>query len=177
MSNIDKIIENNLKNSPISTNTINDKISQIINLISKADQVEEILSKNFYSIQKDQLVKLLKVLNVLSIENKNNIPFNNIINALHEIFMDGKIEIHEIPLLIKVLNENILKQNIKNISSDNISLLLKLIIIILVELEIIKLDSTNIKVLNTIIDTSLELLNIHIKLPSQKQLCKFFTCK
>ena len=150
-------------------------ISQIITLILKIDEVEKLLSKNLCSIQKDQLVKLLKVLNVLSNETNNVIPLNNIINCINDVFKDGVLEIYEIPLLIKVLNENVLQQKIISISSVDFSLLLKILILILVELNIIKLNSTDIKIINALIDTSLELLNIQI--PNQEQITKCFFCK
>lgn len=154
----------------------NNEVSQIINLVSKIDEVEKLLAKNLCSIPKDQLVKLLKVLTTLSNETKGVVPLNNIINSLNDIFKDGKLEVHEIPLLIKVLNKNILKQNISNISSADFSLLLKLLIVILVELNVLKLNATDIKIINALIDTSLELLNIQIHIPSHKELKKCFLC-
>jgi hypothetical protein len=160
-----------------SSITTNNEVSQIISLISKIDEVQKLLDKNLCSISKDNLIKLLNVLSSLSVETKNVIPLNNIINSLNDIFKDGKLEVHEIPLLIKVLNENILKQNITNIDSDDVSLLIKLLIIILVELNILKLNSTDIKVINALIDTSLELLNIQIVLPTKEQLNKCFPWK
>ena len=151
------------------------EVSQISNLISNIEEVEKLLTKNLCSIPKDQLVKLLKVLSSLSVETNNVTPLNNIINFLTEIFKDGKLEIYEIPLLIKVLNENLLNQNITNITnikSADFSLLLKLLIIILVELNLLKVNSTDIKIINALIDTSLELLNIQIKIPNKEQLSK-----
>lgn len=141
---------------------------EIIQFITNIDQVDKLLSKNLFSVPKDKLIKLLKVLNILSNETNGVIPLNNIIKTLDEIFKDGKLEIHEIPLLIKVLNENILKQHISNINSEDFALLLKLIIIILIELNVLKLNTTDIKIINTLIDTSLELLNIQINIPINK---------
>ena len=40
----------------------NSEISQILTLVSNIDEVEKLLSKNLFSIPKDQLVKLLKIL-------------------------------------------------------------------------------------------------------------------
>lgn len=148
------------------------EVSQISNLISNIEEVDKLLNKNLCSIPKDQLVKLLKVLSSLSVETNNVTPLNNIINSLTEIFKDGKLEIYEIPLLIKVLNENLLNQNITNIKPADFSLLLKLLIIILVELNLLKVNSTDIKIINALIDTSLELLNIQIKIPNKEQLSK-----
>jgi hypothetical protein len=145
---------------------------QIVNLISNIEQVQKILDKNIFSIQKEQLTKLLKILTNLSNETKNESSINNIINVLNDIFKDGKIEIYEIPLLIKILNENIFKLNISNINSNDLSLLLKLLIIIFVELNILKLNTNDVKVINTLIDTSLELLNIQIHIPNKKDLNK-----
>jgi hypothetical protein len=150
----------------------NYNILQIVDLISNIEQVQNLLDKNICSIQKDQLTKLLKILLILSNETKNETPINNIINVLNDVFKDGKIEIYEIPLLIKILNENIFKLNISNISSNDLSLLLKLLIIIFVELNILKLNSNDIKIINIIIDTSLELLNIQIHIPNKKDLNK-----
>jgi hypothetical protein len=181
MSNTDKIIEINQTNQIQISNTsidkfklnqfsINNETSKIITLISKIDEVEKILNKNFYFISKDKLVQLLKVLSALSVETSNVIPLNNIINSLYDIFKDGKLEIHEIPLLIRILYEIVLKQNITNISFANFSLLLKLLIIILVELDIIKLNSSDVKIINALIDTSLELLSIQIYIPTKENL-------
>lgn len=157
---------------PIESNTTN-AISQIINLISNIDAVQKILHKNLCCIQKDQLIRLLKVLSALTVETKDNTPLNNILNSINEIFKDGKLEIHEIPLLIKVLNENVSKQKISNITYADFSLLLKLLIIILVELNILKLGVNDIKIINALIDASLELLNIQMYIPTKKQL---FSC-
>ena len=159
-------------NNQLQENTSLSEVSQISNLISNIEEVDKLLNKNLCSIPKDQLVKLLKVLSALSVETNNVVPLNNIINSLTEIFNDGKLEIYEIPLLIKVLNENVLNQNITNIKSADFSLLLKLLIIILVELNLLKVNSTDIKIINALIDTSLELLNIQIKIPSKEQVSK-----
>ena len=151
------------------------EVSTIITLISQIDQVEKLLAKNVCTIPKDQLIKLLKIINILSNETNGVIPLNNIIKSINDIFIDGKLEVHEIPLLIKVLNENVLTQHITNIDSSDFSLLLKLLIIILVELNILKLNSTDIKIINVLIDTSLELLNIQIKF-SKIKLKKCLSC-
>ena len=154
------------------------EVLQVVSFISKIEEVEKLLDKNICSVSKEQLVKLLKIISLLSVETKNVIPLNNIINSISDIFKDGKLEVYEIPLLIKVLNENILKQNISNISSADISLLIKLLIIILVELNILKLSSSDVKIINILIDTSLELLNIQVVLPTKEQLnkCFFWKC-
>jgi hypothetical protein len=169
-------IEDKVKLDDALTNK-NDNVSEIIKLITNIDKVQQLLTKNLCTIPKDQLVKLLKVLSALSNETQNVAPLNNILNCLNEVFKDGKLEIHEIPLLIKVLNDNVLKQNITNISSSDFSLLLKLLIIVLVELNIIKVNSTDLKIINALIDTSLELLNIQIHIPTKAELSKCFSWK
>jgi len=143
-------------------------ITQIITLLSNIEEVQNILNKNLFIIQKDQLNKIIKVFLAL-LENKENVEFNNILNVITEIFKDGKIEIHEIPLLIKVLSENISIKNITNVNTNDLSLLIKFIIIILVQLDIIKLNTTDINIINTLIDTSLELLNIQFNIPLVKE--------
>jgi hypothetical protein len=145
---------------------MSNNITQIITLLSNIEEVQNILNKNLFIIQKDQLTKLIKVLSSLLLETKENTSFHNIFNTITEIFKDGKIEIHEIPLLIKILSENI---SIKNINSNDLSLLIKFIIIILVQLDIIKLNTTDINIINTLIDTSLELLNIQFNIPLVKE--------
>ena len=179
MSNTEQSQQNNsleeIKSDELLLKKNNDS-SQIVTLISKIDEVEKLLAKNLFSIPKDQLVKLLKVLTVLSNETNGVVPLNNIINSLNDIFNDGKLEVHEIPLLIKVLNENIMKQNVNNISSADFSFLIKLLIVILVELNVLKLNDTDIKIINALIDTSLELLNIQMHIPSQKELKKCCLC-
>lgn len=175
MANTDQVIETNQFEN--SSDNKNCGASEIITFISKIDKVEELLNKNCFSIPKDQLEELLKILLTLSTETKNVVPLNNIINCINDIFEDGKLEVHEIPLLIKVLHDNALNKNITDISSADFSLLLKLLIIILVELNIIKLNSNDIKIINALIDTSLELLNIQIHIPSKENLTKCCLCK
>ena len=147
---------------------MSNNITQIITLLSNIEEIQKILNKNLFIIQKDQLNKIIKVFSAL-LENKENAEFHNILNVITEIFKDGKIEIHEIPLLIKVLSENISIKNITNINTNDLSLLIKFIIIILVQLDIIKLNTTDINIINTLIDTSLELLNIQFNIPLVKE--------
>jgi hypothetical protein len=170
MSNIDQSLPNLLLDE-IKLKNNNSQINQIIDLLSNYDEIEILLTKNILTIPKDKLPKLLKVLSVLSQETNNVAPLNNIINVLNEIFKDSKLEIYEIPLLVKVVSENVSKENIANISSTDFSLLLKLLIVILIELKILKLNSTDVKIINTLIDTSLDLLNI--QLPNKENVKKY----
>lgn len=165
-----------MSNTDQVSDTKNNEVSQIVTMISNINEVQTLLNKNCCTIPEDQLNKLLKVLSSLSVETKNIVPLNNILKCLSDVFEDGKLEIHEIPILIKVLNENVLKQNISSITSADFSLLLKLLIIILIELNILKLNSSDVQMINALIDTSLELLNIQINLPTKEQIRKCCLC-
>lgn len=159
----------------MALNKNNLKISEFVNYISNINEIQHILNKNICVIDSAILIKLLNILSSLSTEVNNNVPLSNIINALCEIFNDGVLEVTEIPLLIKVLHDNISIQNITNINSYDFSLLIKLLIIILMELEILKINSNDIVIITSLIDISLELLNIQIYLPN-KTLIKKYCC-
>ena len=148
------------------------EVSVIFSLISDIDQVEKLLTKNICSIPKNQLHKLLNIMSLLSNELNGQIPLKNIIQSIYLVFQDGKLEVHEIPVLIKVLNNNISSQNIR-IQSSEFSLLLKLFIFILMELNLLHINSPDLKKILLLIDSSLELLNIY---PNIHFKPKWFCC-
>ena len=168
----------------MSTDTIEVKLAtepllssnslEVIRFILNIEEVQRLLDKNVCTIPKEQLTKLLKVISALSVETQKVIPLNTIIDCVGDVFKDGKLEMHEIPLLIKMLSENVSKQNISNINVSDFSLLLKLLIIVLLELNILKVNSTDLTIINALIDTSLELLSIPVKVKLNK--CFVFRC-
>ena len=127
---------------------------------------------------------ITKIIIILELLNKNTnnqtyAPLNIIINQILFIFSDGKLDTHDIPMLVKVatecLNLNIKTGVIKELTIDDIGALIKIIIIGLIESKIININSNDEQIIIKLIDGSLILLNTTIEIVkiTPKWLCCF----
>jgi hypothetical protein len=129
-------------------------------LITNIPKIEKLIQKYSISLPSKTLERIVNILKVLE-QNKSLKP---IIEVITNVFADGKLEPHEIPLLVKVLAENILSIKSIKISSDDLSAVLKLIILILVEFKVLKINKSDLQMINKVIDYSLDLLHFNIKI-------------
>ncbi len=166
-----------LKSEP-EENTESDPIAESIKLIgliiTSNDKFTELISKSKISIPEKELEIISNVLNYLnnqSNQSKQSNQLTQIINELSKVLSDGKLELHEIPELISVIHTNIKDTNIK-LSGSQISLLLKVIIYILMEVNVIKINSGDFDTISKVIDASLKLLELYIGIPTNKKMCK-----
>ena len=90
-----------------------------------------------------------------------------IINEVLKVLSDGKLELYEIPKLINVIHEALCNINSIKITTNDVGVLIKFILFILIETKLIKLSTEDFDFVSNLIDTSMILLNksVEIKLP------------
>lgn len=148
---------------------------ELLKLISKLivsnEKIRELITKSKINIDDNDLKIILNVLDYLNAQSSDSNQIKNIVDELAKVLADGKLELHEIPELISVVTANIKEVNVK-LSTKQISILLKLIIYILMEVKVIKINSEDFELISKVIDTSLKLLELHVKIPTVKTKCK-----
>ena len=130
---------------------------------------------NTYKIDLTPL-QVSTIKNILSSSNINE-NFNNLIRNINQIFSDNKIDLHDIPIIIKIVNENFnfKDQNIiMNITKDDIINIIKIIILILQETKIIIINNVDLLFILKIINSSLYLLDLNIEINTKKFNCFCF---
>lgn len=154
----------------IKEEDINTSIYAIIKDILLSDErIKELLLKSKIELDANELKKFSSVIDFLNSQSNYN-QINQIITALKEILSDGKIELYEIPELISIVYSNISYVNLK-LTEKEISILLKLIIYILMETNVIKINSQDFILISKTIDSSLKLSKLSIKILSNNE-CK-----
>lgn len=167
------------ENKPIDDKKVEkpvDKNEPIYKLIKEIllsnEKIQELLYKSKIELNPNELKKFITVLNYLFDQTRLN-QFGQIITALESVLSDGKLELHEIPELVSTIYLNISSINIK-LSSNDIGVLLKVIIYILIETNVVKINTQDFELISTVIDSSLKLLQLFVKIPVLKHcLCIF----
>lgn len=156
-----------------NTTTINSEIYNVLNLINliitSNSKLNELVSKANLNITPQQTNELIDILKYISQEINGNSGIKNIINETIKISVDNKIELYEIPQLINVIYESLNGLNTITISTNDIGILLKIIIFILIDTNIIKIPSQDLLLINSLIEMSTTLLNksVNIKIPKK----------
>ncbi len=147
-----------------------DKIIKFIEeLLMSDERFKNFIESSFIKLNKKDLLKIKSILGYMIAKINSDIPISQIISEINEIISDGKIELYEIPKLIKSIYTSVEKlDNTIIIKSDDIGILIKIILFILIETNTIKLSNVQTSIISDIIDTSVELLNTQfiIKKPS-----------
>lgn len=146
------------KTQNVELTVVEEKKLDIFTLISDNELLKDLLDKYSIKIPPEYLNKIVIVLK--NLDNEKSIK--PIVDVLLNVFADGKLEMYEIPLLVKVFSENITKLKIRKISSEDIGVLIKLLIIILVDLKVLKINNNDINILIKVLDYCLELLHFQI---------------
>jgi len=150
-----------------------DLLKDLLLLLVNKDKLTELLNKFNLNIPENVLNEILNVLTYLGNETSNQ-PITIIMDELQNVLEDGKLEIYEIPQLISVITENIPKLNIKKFNSKNLSTLIKVLIIVLMNTKVIKINSEDFQLISKVIDSSLVLLNTTAVI--SKFDCPWFNC-
>ena len=116
----------------------------------------------------NQISQIKNILTYLNTKSSTTRPIEIIVNELETIFSDNKVEIYEIPKLINLIHDSLYKINITNINSEDISLLIKILINLLTKTNMIKLSDKEMELTNQIIDSSLTLLTKSIEITNNK---------
>lgn len=147
------------------------EIIELIKLmLSTNDKFNKLVAKAKITIDTNQSSQIKNILNYLvgQTEGDDKTPIDNVVKQALEILADNKVELYEIPSLINVIHESLinLPASVK-ITTQDIGILIKLVLFILVETKTVKVSSEDYELISKVIDTSMILLNksVEIKLP------------
>ena len=173
----DIIIENitNIENNPniifnvfegVNSDSINE-LTQILNYLNDNTKVEFIINKlavrlDIYNQQK--IENILKFLSINNVKYDNSPPVKIIIDKIKNVFINGKIDIYDIPAIINIVTSvlNIYFNFIIKVDIQILSIIIKFIIHMLIELKIISTNEIEESNINKLIDSSILLLNTTI---------------
>lgn len=169
---------NNVKQE-VELNQVNIKNDVTVNLMVDPEYVKSMITKIGMDISIETVDKIIKLLHLLANvnegDNENASPLRKIINEVTTITSDGRIDITEIPAIIKILvqllNVQLTKKFLSQIKADltsqitdeDIAILIKLIVNMLVDNKLISIGNTDLAAINKLIDVSINLLTTSIK--------------
>lgn len=135
----------------------------LVTILQTDDGINNYLKKADLKIGENQLQVINKVLQILS-ENSpvvnEQFALNELLETLSEIMEDGKLKLNEMIKLVNVLVKNVKNINVDAIEfgNDDVGVLLKLLIIILDETNVIDIKEQE-NMIFTSIDTCVFLIN------------------
>ncbi len=144
------------------------KESILISLIKSEEKINEILKKFNIEIEKDLLKKILNIMEFSSSQSNDFFP---VIDEVKKILLDGKIEVFEIPELINIINSNLKKSDLTELDENDYVLFIKVLLVVLIESGIIKINSEDLEIICKLIDASVKLLLTKTNLIQIKKGC------
>jgi len=161
-----------------------------VNMMVDPEYVKSIITKIGMDINIETVDKLIKVLRLLANvnggNNENASPLRTIINEVTAITSDGRIDVTEIPTVIKILvqllNVHMTKKFLSQIKSEltsevndeDIAILIKIIVNMLVDNKLLSVNNNDLGVINKLIDVSIHLLTTSIRVA--RTATKWFCC-
>ena len=138
-----------------------DKIIKFIEeLLLSDEKFKNFIESSFIKLNEKDLLKIKSILGYIIAKINGGSPISQIISEINEIISDGKIELYEIPKLVKTIYTSVEKlDNTVIIKSDDVGTLIKIILFILIETNTIKLTNVQTSIISDIIDASVGLLN------------------
>ena len=131
------------------------KTIEVMTIILKNnDEFKKYLEIAKLSLNEKQIDLINEVMKILSHENSKTSSIANIIDVMVDVFEDGKIKLIEMPKLLNILFKNIKIKNLKEINNEDLEIILKIIILILNETKVIKIDENEFDLIFESIDSS-----------------------
>ena len=127
--------------------------------------------------QKTHIANLLKYMTSEinnSKQNEKDLPIIVILNEIEKVLTDGKIELYEMPELVNVSYDALKKIKVINIATEDLGILIKILIFILIETKFIKLQNEQYNLIVKVLDASIKLMDksVSVKIPKTKCFCK-----
>lgn len=127
--------------------------------------------------QKTHIANLLKYMTSEinnSKQNEKDLPIIVILNEIEKVLTDGKIELYEMPELVNVSYDALKKIKVINITTEDLGILIKILIFILIETKFIKLQNEQYNLIVKVLDASIKLMDksVSVKIPKTKCFCK-----
>lgn len=169
LSNLSRLSEIKLSSDTEDNKTSNtDLLNLVSELILNNNQIESIVKKSTIVIKPVELEKIMEVIKFLNTEMVDGCTqLKQIIDAITKVLEDGKLEPNEIPELVSTVYTNITHTNIK-LTGYEVGILLKLLILIMVESKVIKINESEYTLVTKILDSSIRLLELNIKIPTNR---------
>lgn len=171
------------QNEVIEVQSISVNLAQpfldLLSLLQIKEKIDELISKLSLNLSEDKKTMIFNLIKTLQTSDKGCSPLRTILNNFEEILRDGKIDATDIPLIVKTITDilNIeINTNKLSLTMDDASLLVKIIIQGLCDLDVIKEDP---KVIMKIIESSFALLSTTLtvsKVATSVPLKKLFCC-
>ncbi len=133
----------------------NPTVGLILSLLKNSDNLDSLIRKFKIDIEKDKLKSILNILNFLD---NQETKIEKIVVEIEKVLSDGKVEIQEIPRLVTVINDNLEIITHEQIKESDVSVLIKLLILVMIEVGVIKLSNEDFIITCKLIDNSIGLL-------------------
>jgi hypothetical protein len=103
--------------------------------------------------------------------------FKKITTGINDIFKDGKIDLYDIPFIIQLLVDTYQLYNINNTSlnSDNVFVFIQYTIDVIIDSKFVVLPNYEKKIVETVVNSSIQLLKTNI-VPNTKKCYSFNFC-
>jgi hypothetical protein len=136
-------------------------------ILADNSRVRELLSNPILNLREEQVVQASKILSSLSKADGKGGLIGSLSTELQKVLSDGKVEVHEIPILVNAVHDALLQVNLQQITTKDIGLLVKVLLIVLMECKVINITSEDYNTVSKVIDISVVLLQKKIKLPKK----------
>lgn len=140
----------------------------ILSFLNDNDKVNTMFNKLTLNMNNDTKKCVDNILLLLTQNGDNNLT-KNFVDGVNQICSDGKLDVYDIPTIINIITNVV---NLSKIKFDmtTVTLMIKILIHILIELQIIKTNEN--ENIDKLIDSSVVLLNTTIKISNCKMCCK-----
>lgn len=161
----------------LQNNDNNSKLINLVNsinlLLSSNDKFNELLSKATITLSSSQSNSIKNTLNYLNASVNDKYPLKIILDEVDLVLADNKVELYEIPRLVNQTHECLKDLQSVTISTGDIGILIKIILLILIDAKLLELTSNDYNTIIGLLDMSVILLNksVDIKLPKFKLCC------
>jgi hypothetical protein len=140
---------------------MDNSFSTFVKILGKKEELESAINKLSLNLDNKSLKLVLDIFNLLTVNNNENAPINGLVEKFKEILSDGKIDVYDVPILVKLVTD-ILNLNMSNLKGKfgikEAGIVVKVIILILTDLDIVKNSDLAMK----LVDSSLSLLETTI---------------
>lgn len=159
------------------------EVSLVLLFLEDNIKFENLLNKLSLQLNNEKIKSLKDTFDFLSTTKKCNqiSPIKNIIFEVKNILENNKLNLHDVPLLVNIIASS-LNSNLQNLQIKTkvdvflFSLIIKLLIHILIDLQIIFVNEIDVTNIYKAINSSISLLSTVIHIPRHHRKYSFFCC-
>jgi hypothetical protein len=143
-----------------------ESLKSLMLVLADNTRVSELLSNPIFNLSGEQVGQASKILSSLSSAGKGGF-IDTLSTELQKILSDGKVEVHEIPILVNAVHDALLQVNLRQITTKDIGVLIKVLLVVMMDCKVIQITSEDYSMICRVIDISVVLLQKKIKLPTK----------